>query len=51
MASENKKRKGKNSFIEHLGHKTDNWKCKRLAFFTKQNRAKNRRICKDADSN
>ena len=38
MSSENKKRKGKNSFLYKGGEKLDGMKLKRVAYFTKQDR-------------
>jgi len=40
MASVNKKKKARNSYIMDGGEKNDvaKWKCKRLAYFTKRDR-------------
>ena len=45
MASENKKRKAKNSFIYNGGEKntTEGWKLKRICYFTKADRLLNKR--------
>ena len=50
MASENKKRKAKNSLIYNGGEKPDNLKLKRIQYFTKQNRIKNKKEVDNADS-
>lgn len=44
MASQNKKKKAKNSFIYNGGEKPDNLKLKRVQYFTKQNRNNNKKI-------
>ena len=46
MASENKKRKGKNGHLYGLGLKSDK-KVKRLLFFTKRDRKRNNQIRKE----
>ena len=38
MTSQNKKNKGNNSYIYNGGHKPNGYRCKRLQFFTKQDR-------------
>lgn len=40
MASANKKKKARNSYIMNGGEKNDitKWKCKRIAYFTKRDR-------------
>lgn len=50
MASESKRRKGKNSKLAGLGERNDieKWKCKRIAYFTKRDRLINKRRTKDA---
>lgn len=49
MASESKRRKGKNSNIAGLGERNDieKWKCKRIAYFTKRDRLINKRRAKN----
>lgn len=42
MASENKKRKGRNAFISNLGLKSKNKGIKRLDFYTASDRQKNK---------
>lgn len=44
MASENKKRKGKNSFIYNLGLKNDGIHLKKIQFFTPQDRKRNKKV-------
>ena len=44
MASENKKRKGKNSFLCNRGEKTGDMKMKRICFYGKQARQTNKKI-------
>lgn len=43
MASINKKKKGKNSFLANLGLKNDNHRLKRLRFFTPSERYYNKK--------
>lgn len=43
MSSENKKRKAKNSYLHNGGDKCD-MKMKRIMYFSKRQREKNRRI-------
>ena len=49
MASENKKRKAKNSFIHNGAESQKNHKRKRIWYYTKADRAKNKEVS-DADS-
>ena len=46
MTSENKKRKAKNSYFHNGGEKYDG-KLKRLMYFTKRQRNKNKSECKE----
>ena len=53
MASKNKKRKAVNSYIYNGGEKNsiEEWKFKRLAYFTKRDRLKNKKKFRDIDLN
>lgn len=42
MASRNKKNKARNSYIHNGGEKLPDWKCKRIMYFTKPQRNKNK---------
>ena len=44
MASENKKRKGKNSYVWNLGLKNNGSHHKRILFFTPQDRKRNKKV-------
>lgn len=44
MASESKKNKAKNSYLHNGGDKKSNVKIKRIMYFTKQQRNKNKQI-------
>lgn len=44
MASENKKRKAKNSFILRGAEAQKDTKCKRIWYYTKADRAKNKKL-------
>lgn len=46
MASENKKRKARNSYLYNGGDKHDE-KMKRIMYFTKRQRKKNKRLCSE----
>ena len=45
MASENKKKKAVNSYIHNGGEKlsVEDWKCKRICYFTKRDRNLNKK--------
>ena len=47
MTSINKKHKAKNSFIMNGGEKPNGLKLKRVQYFTKQDRNKNKKLCKE----
>ena len=47
MASQNKKRKAKNSFIMNGAEAQKNIKCKRIWYFTKADRKKNKSFSYD----
>lgn len=47
MASKNKKNKAKNSYIYNGGEKNDGSHCKRLYYFTKQDRIKIKKECEN----
>jgi hypothetical protein len=44
MSSQNKKNKAKNSYIYNGGEKNslEDWKCRRIAYYTKRDRNKNK---------
>ena len=44
MSSQNKKRKAKNSYIFNGGEKPDGRRLKRIQYYTKQDRLRNKRI-------
>ena len=50
MASQNKKNKAKNSFIHNGAEGQKNVKCKRIWYFTKADRAKNKKECREYES-
>ncbi len=47
MASINKKNKAKNSYIRGGAEAQKNIKCKRVWYYTKADRQKNKKICKE----
>ena len=49
MASKNKKNKAKNSYLHNGGDKLDD-KMKRIMYFTKRQRNKNKAECKEEDN-
>ncbi len=48
MASENKKRKAKNSYIMNGGMKNKGMKMKRIQYFTKQDRLYNKKFSQES---
>ena len=45
MASENKKRKAKNSYLHNGNEAQKIYKLKRIAYFTKADRLRNKQLC------
>lgn len=43
MSSQSKKNKARNSYIHNGGEKCPDWKCKRLMYFTKAQRNKDKK--------
>ena len=48
MASKNKKKKAKNSYLINGADKTDG-RDKRIMYFTKRERNKNKKVCKELE--
>ena len=54
MSSQNKKNKARNSYIHNGGEKNsiEDWKCRRIAYYTKRDRQKNKdKVRKEVDEN
>ena len=54
MSSQSKKNKAKNSFIYNGGEKNslEEWKCRRIAYYTKRDRNKNKeKVRKEIEDN
>lgn len=54
MSSQSKKNKAKNSFIYNDGEKNslEEWKCRRIAYYTKRDRNKNKeKVRKEIEDN
>lgn len=54
MSSQSKKNKAKNSFIHNGGEKNslEDWKCRRIAYYTKRDRNKNKeKVRKEIEDN
>ena len=49
MASENKKNKAKNSFLYSGAEKCKGMKLKRILYYTKADRKKNKNMCRNGD--
>ena len=47
MSSVSKKKKARNSFLHNGGEKPNGLKLKRVQYFTKQDRARGKRVCRE----